>query len=118
MRALCTALQVSRSGYYAWCSRDKSPCVLNHAIERQFRQDKARAGAPSIAHALRQAGMRCSVRTVGRRMQRLGLRVRYAKQFKRTTGSNHTHAVAPNHLARQFAMSAPNCVWVDNSVSP
>ena len=112
MDALCTALQVSRSGYYAWCARDKSPCVLNQAIEQQFKKDKARAGAPSIAHALQQAGMRCSVRTVGRRMKRLGLRVRYAKKFKRTTDSNHFYAVAPNHLARRFAVDAPNRVWV------
>ena len=112
MRALCTALKVSRSGYYAWCVRDKSPCLLNQAIARQFEQDKARAGAPSIAHALAQSGVVCSVRTVGRRMQRLGLRVRYAKKFKRTTNSNHAHAVAPNHLSREFAVSAPNRVWV------
>lgn len=83
MRSMCTALKVSRSGYYAWCNRDKSPCLLSQAIARQFEQDKARAGAPSIAHALAQSGMACSVRTVGRRMQRLGLRVRYAKKFKR-----------------------------------
>ena len=112
LRALCTALQVSRSGYYAWCDRDKSPCPLNQAIERQFKQDKARAGAPSIAHALQQTGMVCSIRTVGRRMQRLGLRARYAKKFKRTTDSRHSHAVVPNHLARQFVVGAPNRVWV------
>lgn len=112
MRALCTAMKVSRSGYYAWVTRDKSPCPLNQAIERQFEQDKARAGAPSMAQALQQTGMVCSVRTVGRRMQRLGLRVRYAKKFKCTTDSNHTHAVAPNHLVRQFAVDAPNRVWV------
>lgn len=45
-------------------------------------------------------------------MQRLGLRVRYAKKFKRTTDSNHAHPVAPNHLRREFAVSAPNRVWV------
>ena len=112
MRAMCTALKVSRSGYYAWCNRDKSPCLLNQAIARQFEQDKARAGAPSIAQALAQSGMACSVRTVGRRMQRLGLRVRYAKKFKRTTDSSHAHPVAPNHLSREFAVSAPNRVWV------
>lgn len=112
LRALCTALQVSRSGYYAWCDRDKSPCPLNQAIERQFKQDNARAGAPSIAHALQQTGMVCSIRTVGRRMQRLGLRARYAKKFKRTTDSRHSHAVVPNHLARQFVVGAPNRVWV------
>jgi putative transposase len=112
MRAMCTALKVSRSGYYAWCNRDKSACPLNRAIARQFEQDKARAGAPSIAHALAQSGVACSVRTVGRRMQRMGLHVRYAKKFKRTTDSNHTHAVAPNHLAREFSVSAPNRVWV------
>jgi transposase InsO family protein len=114
MRALCEALRVSRSGYYAWCARDQTPCELNQAIERQFKQDKARAGAPSIACALQQAGMSCSARTVGRRMSRLGLRVRHMKKFKRTTDSNHTHAVAPNHLARQFAVQAPNRVWVSD----
>jgi transposase-like protein len=56
--------------------------------------------------------MCCSVRTVCRRMQRLGLRARYAKKFKRTTHSNHAHAVAPNHLSREFAVSEPNRVWV------
>jgi putative transposase len=112
MGALCTALQVSRSGYYAWRAKVQSPCLLNQAIEHQFVQDKARAGAPSIAHALQQSGMCCSVRTVGRRMQRLGLRARYAKKFKRTTHSNHAHAVAPNHLSREFAVSEPNRVWV------
>ena len=112
MRALCTALQVSRSGYYAWRAKDKSPCPLNQAIERQFQQDKARAGAPSIANALQQSGLVCSVRTVSRRMSRLGLRVRYAKKFKRTTDSSHAYAVAPNHLSRQFEVSAPNRVWV------
>ena len=112
MRALCTALQVSRSGYYAWCAKDKSPCPLNLAIERQFQQDKARAGAPSIAHALHKAGFGCSVRTVSRRMSRLGLRVRYAKKFKRTTDSSHAYAVAPT-ICRANLRSAPpiGCGW-------
>ena len=57
MRAMCTAFKVSRSGYYAWCNKDKSACPLNRAIVRQFEQDKARAGAPSIAHALAQSGV-------------------------------------------------------------
>jgi putative transposase len=114
MRALCAALRVSRSGYYAWCARDKLPCALNVAIECQFKQDKARAGAPSIASALQSAGFVCSARTVGRRMQRLGLRVRYAKKYRRTTDSNHTNAVAPNHLDREFIVSVPNRVWVSD----
>ena len=112
IRALCTALRVSRSGYYAWCARDKLPCALNVAIECQFKQDKARTGAPSIASALQSAGFVCSARTVGRRMQRLGLRVRYAKKYRRTTDSNHTNAVASNHLDREFIVSVPNRVWV------
>ena len=115
MRALCTALQVSRSGYYARRDRDKTPCALNLAIAQQFRQDKARAGAPSIAHALQQSGMTCSARTVGRRMQGMGLRVRYAKKYKRTTDSSHNHERAANHLARQFVVGAPNRVWVGDT---
>ena len=59
MRALCTALRVSRSGYYAWCARDKLPCALNVAIECQFKQDKARTGAPGVSVQEGQKGGQC-----------------------------------------------------------
>jgi transposase InsO family protein len=45
-------------------------------------------------------------------MQGMGLRVRYAKKYKRTTDSSHNHERAANHLARQFVVGAPNRVWV------
>jgi putative transposase len=44
-------------------------------------------------------------------MVRLGLKVRYPKRFKVTTDSNHSEAISPNSLDRQFDVVAPNQVW-------
>lgn len=53
-----------------------------------------------------------SVRTVARIMQRLALRAKGSRTFKRTTDSNHAYAASPNLLNRHFKASAPNQVWV------
>ena len=44
-------------------------------------------------------------------MARLGLKARYPKRFKVTTDSNHSEAISPNSLDRQFDVVAPNQVW-------
>lgn len=86
-------------------------------MECQFKQDTARTVAPGIASALQSTCFVCTARTVGRRMQRLRLRlsVRYAKKCRRTADSNHTDVVAPNHLDRAFIVSVPNRVWVSDT---
>jgi putative transposase len=74
--------------------------------------NKTKHALEHLASALQSRGFVCSARTVGRRMQHFGLRVRYAKKYRRTTDSNYTNAVAPNHLDREFIVSVPNRVWV------
>jgi putative transposase len=44
-------------------------------------------------------------------MKTLGLKPRYPKRFKATTASDHNDAISPNHLNRQFDVTAPNKVW-------
>jgi putative transposase len=44
-------------------------------------------------------------------MKKLELKPRYPKRFKVTTDSAHTDAISPNHLNRQFDVTAPNKVW-------
>ncbi|MBD9354509.1 DDE-type integrase/transposase/recombinase [Methylomonas albis] len=44
-------------------------------------------------------------------MRDLKLKVRYPKRFKVTTDSNHSEAISPNRLDRQFQGAEPNQVW-------
>ncbi|WP_082409944.1 IS3 family transposase [Methylomonas koyamae] len=44
-------------------------------------------------------------------MRELKLKVRYPKRFKATTGSNHSEAISPNRLDRQFQVAELNQVW-------
>jgi len=41
-----------------------------------------------------------------------GLQARRRRRFRVTTDSTHRLALAPNHLRRQFAVDAPDRVWV------
>jgi transposase InsO family protein len=41
----------------------------------------------------------------------LGLKARYPKRFKVTADSNHSEAISPNSLDRQFDVVVPNQAW-------
>lgn len=112
MAALCEALSVSRSGYYAWLGRPQRCTQLSEAIRSCHKTHKARVGAPSVHSELVGSGFYACVRTVGRHMRKLGLRAKGAKKFKRTTDSEHSQAISPNLLERQFKVAKPNQVWV------
>ena len=50
-----------------------------------------------------------------RRIRRkLGLRCKQKRKFKATTNSKHTLPIAPNLLARDFTVPAPNRAWVSD----
>jgi putative transposase len=49
---------------------------------------------------------------VARLMRRHALRAVGRRKFRRTTDSFHRHPVAPNLLAQNFQVDAPNRVWV------
>src|SRR5260221_11998334 len=58
-------------------------------------------------------GIRTSLATTHHRGLRThGLCARRRRRFRITTDSNHSLAVAPNVLARQFALPAPDTAWV------
>lgn len=112
MAALCAALSVSRSGYYAWLARPPRATDLNDAIRACHTARKARVGAPSIHTELGGSGFNACVRTVGRHIHYLGLRAKGSLKFKRITDSNHGKLVSPNLLERRFEVCAPHQVWV------
>ncbi|ESS72092.1 hypothetical protein MGMO_72c00130 [Methyloglobulus morosus KoM1] len=46
--------------------------------------------------------------------RKLGLRCQQKRKFNATTHSKHTLPVAPNLLARDFTVPAPNQAWVSD----
>ena len=113
---LCEALDVSRSGFYAWArrppsARSKADARLTVEIVATHEKSRKRYGSPRVHRALRRKGVRVSEKRVARLMRRNGLVARQKRRFRRTTDSNHTNPVAPNVVARDFEPRAPNKVW-------
>jgi putative transposase len=104
MKALCQALQLSRSGYYAWRKRKARANALLIAVSQAFASHKARAGAPSLHCDLLEQGFEVSPRTVGRALAQLGLRAKGTRKFRPTASKKHHLSTAPNVLERQFAL--------------
>ncbi|WP_392561783.1 IS3 family transposase [Orbus sturtevantii] len=112
MPLVCRQLNVSVSGYYAWLRREPKSNALFDNIKALYWWHKARLGAPSLVHDIRDKGYDVSERTVSRVLQKLGLRSKAARKCHYRAAPNQSHDVAPNTLDRQFNPDKPNLVWV------
>jgi len=115
--ALCRVLEVSRSGFYAWRSRDASPAEerreeLTAEVKAIHAEVKARYGSPRIHAELLARGHGCCVNTVARVMREAGVAAKSKRKFRQTTDSNHPYPVAENVLDRDFDPDEPNTSWV------
>jgi transposase InsO family protein len=116
VRVLCEALDVSRSGFYAWKARPPAARVARDeqlAVEISAIHAKStrRYGSPRVHHALRKKGIRVGKKRVARLMRENGIVGRRKRRFRVTTDSKHPNPIAPNLLARDFTAVAPNKVW-------
>jgi transposase InsO family protein len=114
---MCSLLNVSRSGYYAWLKRPESRrSRQNRILEDKIRVFHAAShgiyGAPKIHQDLIDDGVRCGKNRVARIMREAGIRSRTKRKFKATTNSKHKLPVAPNLLNRNFTADAPGRTWV------
>ena len=114
---LCRVLGVSRSGYYAWRSRDPSPADIRREeltthVTGIHAEVKGRYGSPRIHAELVDRGHACCVNTVARIMREAGIAAKTKRKFRQTTDSNHPHPVAENVLDRAFEPDRPNASWV------
>jgi len=114
---LCRVLEVSKAGYYAWCTRPPSAraqgeAALVTAIRAVHAASQRTYGSPRVHRELRAQGRRHGVKRVARVMRAHGLRAKRVRRFRVTTQSAHAHPVAPNVLARQFHVAEPDRVWV------
>lgn len=114
---MCRALEVSKSGYFAWRdgreaprrSRDRALSVHIQAIHQQSRKTY---GSPRIHHELKEQGMAVGKKRVERLMKSAGIAVLPLRRFVTTTDSDHDQPIAPNLLEQDFSASAPNQRWV------
>jgi len=114
---MCRVLQVSRSGYYAWCKRPPAPRTLQDQtlaleVAAIYAESRGRYGSPRIHAELRERGQRTGRKRVARLMRAASLCARQRRRFRRTTDSGYAMAIKGNLLARRFAVPAPNCGWV------
>lgn len=117
VRMVCRVLGVSSSGYYAWkqrpaCARQREDLRLRTHIRAIFEDNDRAYGSPRIHQELRDRGLRCGRKRVGRLMRQDQLRPKQVKPFRVTTDSKHGLPVAANLLGRQFQVHVPNTVWL------
>ena len=118
VQLMCSVLEVSPAGYYAWRSRPQSArsaanCELLSAIKQVHQDNHGRYGSPRIHIALQNQGRGVSRGRIERLMRRHGVRAIMAPARRvRTTDSRHDLPIAPNLLDRNFTAVAPNRVWL------
>ncbi len=120
LEKMCRALEVSRSGYYAFKKRPKSQQRVDNEkllieIRRVFLENDSNYGSPRIwDHLHNKEYMRCSENRVARIMRVNSIAAVQKRKFKATTNSRHDCPVWPNVLNRNFAVEKPNAVWVSD----
>lgn len=115
--ALCRALGVARSGFYARRAQGASKAErraarLDVEVAAAFRRRRGRYGSPRLTRDLREGGKRVGRRRVAASLRRQRLFARPKRRFVRTTDSGHGRPAPPNLVCRNFTAPAPNRVWV------
>ena len=113
---MCQLFKVSRSGFYAYCtrplsSRQRANEELDKKISTIFNDHKKRYGSPRITRVLKSHNEHCSHTRVARRMKEMGLVAVAKKKFKVTTDSEHHLPVYSNVLNRDFSTTSINQKW-------
>lgn len=118
IKALCRAMRVSRSGFYAAMAAEACPsqaarqrAELDTEVRSAFDAARGRYGSRRVRATLSASTPASSRSSVARSMRRQGLRSNRPRPFRVTTDSNHGRPVAPNLVERDFQPQGPNQVW-------
>jgi len=114
---MCESLEISRSGYYASIGREPSQRARKNAelvreIQDIHRTNRGTYGSPRMHVELEARDFQVGRHRVARLMRENGITARLKRPFRRTTDSNHSLAVAENHLERNFTVEGPDRAWV------
>lgn len=121
---MCSAMEVSRSGYYAWLKRPPSKRVYTREQADQkllrdvvdvHRASGGKLGQKALWARLVALGKQCGRHRVARLMRKNGLKGKKKQPFRQhTTDSTHNLPVAPNVLKQNFIATAPNRTWTSD----
>jgi putative transposase len=114
---MCRVLEVSRSGYYAWLTREPSlrsrtDDELLVEIHRSYWASRGTYGAPRIRVDLADAGYSVSKKRVARLMRDSGLEGVTRRRKPTTTTRDEQARPALDLVDREFSAPGPNKLWV------
>lgn len=112
---MCRVLEVSRSGFYDWCSRPPSrreidDRSLTARIVEIHRSSRGAYGAPRITAELRAGGLLVSRKRVARLMRAARLQGRHLRRPPSQRAKGFVRPV-PDLLRRRFDPGAPDRAW-------
>jgi putative transposase len=119
VRMMCRLLEVSRSGYYDWCTRAESArSRRNRELLLMIRQLHLESngvyGARKIHRELLLAGEACGRHRVARLMRKDRLKGCPKRRFIRALNTTADHPVADNLLKQDFRADGPNQRWASD----
>jgi putative transposase len=114
---MCRLLEVSVSGYYAWCERPRSVrAIADDGLLGRIHEVHSRSdgtyGAPRVHADLVEEGWTIGRKRVARLMRLAGLRGVSRRRWITTTRRDPEARPAPDLVARQFVAREPNRLWV------
>ena len=115
--AMCTVIDVSKSGYYAGLRRGPSlrsrrDATLTEEIRAVHAWSRGTYGAPRVHAELRTRGICIGKKRVARLMQAAGLRGVSRRKGSTTTRREPAARPAPDLVERDFSAKEPDQLWV------
>ena len=117
---LCSAMNVSRCGYYAWVSRAPSAQEqanehLLEQIKQIHQQHRQTCGSDKTWVLLKQRGFACGRHRVARLRRINGIEAIRMKRFKASRGARNNEPASDNILNRRFSATGPDRSWVTDT---
>jgi transposase InsO family protein len=113
---MCRLYGVTRAGFYAWCSRERSErerqnAQLAERIRIVHRDSRGIYGSPRVYQALRKRGCRASENRVARVMRTHGIKARVAT-IRYTNPALQRFFASTRNEQLDVNLKAPDQVWV------
>ena len=117
VKALCRALDVGRSQYYAFKTappslRSREDLAMRQEIVKIHMRHRSAPGILKMWRLLNASGIRCGKHRIARLRKLEGIQTVRTKRFRVIKAKERVQSPAPDLVKRAFKVGAPNQVWV------
>lgn len=117
VKALCLALEVGRSQYYAFKTappslRSREDLAMRQEIVKIHAQHRSAPGILKTWRLLNGSGIRCGKHRVARLRKLEGIQTVRTRRFRVMKAKERVQPAAPDLVKRAFQVDMPNTVWV------